>query len=143
MSVATKKKLVSRKTPSNKTNTSTIEAKAERYAEIQAKIKKVENQFKDESDALKAELVEWGNKNLKNDEDKKFATAHGKVAVGKRKAQMVLKDIEAAKKILGIKTFMKLVSIKVTDLRAYMTPDELEEVTEVDVTDTRTIKYTK
>ena len=48
--------------------------------------------------------------------------------IGAKGEKTALTDIELARDILGEETFMKLVSISITDLKKYMTPDQVESV---------------
>lgn len=48
--------------------------------------------------------------------------------IGAKGEKTALTDIELARDILGEETFMKLVSISITDLKKYMTPEQVEQV---------------
>lgn len=49
--------------------------------------------------------------------------------IGAKGEKTSLEDVEIARDILGDETFMKLVSISITDLKKYMTPEQVDQVT--------------
>lgn len=48
--------------------------------------------------------------------------------IGPKGERTSLNDVEAARDILGDEVFMKLVSISITNLKKYMTPEQVDQV---------------
>lgn len=54
--------------------------------------------------------------------------------VGKKGTKREITDMEGIKKIMGVKTFMKVATVKLGDVDKYLNPDEKEKVLKVERT---------
>ncbi|MBN7763667.1 hypothetical protein JYP52_21245 [Nitratireductor aquibiodomus] len=100
----------------------------EEAAPIMERIKKDTEKLK----PYKAAMKELQTKvdALENDPDDTVEqdAAKFRMEAGTKGTSRSIKSIEKAKKHLGVKTFMQLATIKLTDLDKYLTPPQLEEV---------------
>ena len=51
--------------------------------------------------------------------------------LGAKGQKTILTDVDKVFEILGFETFMKVAKVSVSDLKSYLNPDQLEEVTEI------------
>jgi len=65
------------------------------------------------------------------------------VKLGAKANSVTEVDLEQVVQFLGVETFLKLASVKITDLRAYLTPEQFEAATTTQRKGNRTIKVLK
>lgn len=122
---------------------SSIEQVAEDYLAVKMKLDKMQATLGEQEKALKAELLELVNASCDSGEKKEITTGKGKVTVGACATTRKVDDIEKVRDFMGDETFMKLASVKLTDIDKYLVPDQIEEVVKSSTSSTRkiTTKY--
>jgi hypothetical protein len=107
--------------------------------EMQAEAEKIESKIAELTAKLapyKAKLAEL--QGLLNEDDTENPDAkrieYGKrfaVEVGKQGSSTVITDLPKIAKFVGTKLFYELATMKITDIKAYLTPPQLAEVTKI------------
>lgn len=100
-------------------------------AKIDAEIERLNELRKPFEDRMK-ELTAFATGEGKTDETVTLYGERFYVEAGKRKETLKLTDLPQAAKMLGQATFMQLAKLNVGDLRKYLTPPQLEKVTETE-----------
>lgn len=67
-------------------------------------------------------------------------TSGAEVAVSAKSESTSITDLAAARKLLGVETFNKVAKVNLADLRAYLTPPQLEKCTVTERTGSRRLK---
>lgn len=102
---------------------------APQVEKIDKEIARLQELRKPYEDRLK-ELVAFASAEGKTDEKVILYGERFYVEAGKRKETLKLTDLPQAAKMLGQATFMQLAKINVGDLKKYLTPPQVEKVTE-------------
>lgn len=92
---------------------------------------------------LEARIVAAMEEGLKPTEGKKIFGKLYEAALGKKKSQTSITDRNGIFKILGLKRVKLIASFTLGDLRAYMTPEELKQVTETTEDGPRSFKISR
>lgn len=120
-----------------------IENLAEVFIDLNSKLDKIMKKaapIAQELDTLKKQIVAYANSTLENDETKEIAYVGQVLYIGKRGTSREVTDMERAIELMGVDTFLKVAKINLTDIDAYLRPDEVSEVTKTTRTDTRQVK---
>ena len=115
---------------------------ANQFKKIEAELKANDAEMKKKRDKvsdLKKSLIAHCNENLDAEEILELRTKWGDVKVGKRSTSRTITDMVLAVKLIGKDTFMRIAKISLGDLDKYLNPEELAQVIETKVTDTRRI----
>lgn len=129
-----------------------VEQRSELVVEVTPEVKLVQSIVKDSVKVQKAKtLVKEFDERVKSlkalipsdapvDEVYTFSTEEGEVTFAKPSNQMEITDMEKVFKMLGKELFIQLASIKVGDLKDYLTKKQLDEVTVTRKTGSRNFK---
>jgi len=106
---------------------------------LNKKLEPLQEQF----DSIKKELMEWVNKNVPADKKEQLVGEIYEALFGMRSLKTEITDKEKAFELLnkiepGLA--MKLAKFNITDLKAYLTPDELSKCVKQERTGHRTLK---
>lgn len=91
-------------------------------------------------DELKKLLVVSVDESHAPDEKATLVGTNGEVEVSAKSEATSITDLATARKLLGVETFNKVAKVNLADLRAYLTPPQLEKCTVTERKGSRRIK---
>ena len=109
---------------------------------IEKKIKELQGQLKPHKERMSELEAKIAALDLPDDETGKEKGLRWTIEFGKRGSSTKIADLPRIAKILGQKLFYELATVKITDLKAYLTPPQLAETTKVERT-ARSFKIVK
>lgn len=127
--------------------TVSIETLAEKYIELDKEIEKLTAKVQEkvaplsqEQAEIKKHILALANSTLPDDETKEIPVSGKLLYIGKRGTSRTISDLDKAIEFMGVDTFLKVAKINLSDVDKYLRPEEVEQVTVTQRTDTRQIK---
>lgn len=117
----------------------TQELLVDKIVKLSTKVEKAKSLIK-EFDADKKALSSLIPEDAPTDEPFTFTTDEGSVTFSKPTSKMTVTDMKKVMEFMGEEVFLQVAKVSIEDLKSYLTKRQLDEVTEVSLSGSRSFK---